>query len=44
VRPDLIRRLEVDACDAKDLATLAADGWIPGSDGRFLLASEAVAD
>ncbi|HEX3828076.1 MAG TPA: tRNA (guanosine(37)-N1)-methyltransferase TrmD [Sporichthyaceae bacterium] len=44
VRPDLIRRLSVEACDAKDLATLAAEGWLPGTDGRFLAAGEAVAD
>jgi tRNA (guanine37-N1)-methyltransferase len=44
VRPDLIRRLPVDGCDAQDLAALAREGWVPGPDGRFLAAGEAVAD
>jgi tRNA (guanine37-N1)-methyltransferase len=44
VRPDLIRQLSVLQCDAKDLAALAAEGWVPGPAGRFLPAAEAVAD
>jgi tRNA (guanine37-N1)-methyltransferase len=44
VRPDLIRRLSAADCDAKDRATLAAQGWVIGPDGRFLPAVETVAD
>jgi tRNA (guanine37-N1)-methyltransferase len=44
VRPDLIGRLSPAQCDAKDRAALAAQGWTPGPDGRFLPVDEAVAD
>jgi tRNA (guanine37-N1)-methyltransferase len=34
-RPDLIARLDPDALDAQDRATLAELGWQQGPDGRF---------
>lgn len=43
-RPDLVAALHVDRCDRADVATLAAEGWVPGPDGRFLLRGEPVAD
>jgi len=43
-RPDLIARLPVADCDSGDLATLAAEGFLPGPDGWFLPPGPAVAD
>lgn len=35
VRPDLVQSMDPAALDRADLATLAAEGWAPGDDGRF---------
>ena len=43
-RPDLVPALDVAALDVADLAVLAAEGWVPDADGRFLTRPPAVAD
>ncbi len=44
VRPDLVEALDPASCDAGDLELLAALGWFPGPDGRFLRQPDAVSD
>ena len=43
VRPDLVRALDVEDLDRRDLEVLEAEGWIAGPDGRFSSAQGPVA-